>query len=108
MKKEMESSAAQDPRILLSPNDVIQYLISSDNKAFFSPSFQQESKFNINKALCLKPRLDANLKLFLGCSDPSPWTQRAATTEKIRFKRHIIVLSLYLIYIWDRALQKGY
>lgn len=31
----MESNAAQDPRILLSPNDVIQYLISSDKKGFF-------------------------------------------------------------------------
>jgi len=33
----MESSAAQDSRILLSPNDVMQYLISGDKKIFFPP-----------------------------------------------------------------------
>ena len=44
----MESSAAQDARILLSPNDVIQYLISGDKKAFFSP-FSKKANSTLTK-----------------------------------------------------------
>lgn len=50
MKKEMESSAAQDSRILLSPNDVIQYLISSDNKGVFSPPFSKKANSTLTKS----------------------------------------------------------
>lgn len=36
-KKEMEASVAQYPKILLSPNDVVQYLISGNKELFFFP-----------------------------------------------------------------------
>lgn len=47
-KKEKQSRATQDPRILLSSNDVIQYLISGDKKAFFSP-FSKKANSTLTK-----------------------------------------------------------